>query len=177
MEGKRKWTGRTLRITADQPIIIEGIHGLNDKLTEAIPQGRKFKIYISSLTNLNIDNHTRISTTDARMLRRIVRDHQFRSHSAAASFNCGHRCAGRGTHIFPFQESADVMFISSLLYELSVLKGVVEPLLQEITPDQEQYGEAQRLLTFLRHFKAVAPTEVIPCNSILREFIGGSCMT
>lgn len=178
MEGKRKWTGRTLRITADQPIIIEGIHGLNDKLTEAIPQGRKFKIYISSLTNLNIDNHTRISTTDARMLRRIVRDHQFRSHSAAATIQLWPSVRrGEEQHIFPFQESADVMFNSSLLYELSVLKGVVEPLLQEITPDQEQYGEAQRLLTFLRHFKAVAPTEVIPCNSILREFIGGSCMT
>jgi len=177
MEGRRKWTGRTLRINANHPIIIEGIHGLNDKLTAAIPQGRKFKIYISSLTNLNIDNHTRISTTDARMLRRIVRDNQFRSHSAAATIQLWPSVRrGEERHIFPFQESADVMFNSSLLYELSVLKSVVEPLLQEIAPDQEQYGEAQRLLTFLQHFRAVTPSEVIPCNSILREFIGGSCM-
>lgn len=176
-EGRRKWTGRTLRITEDQPIIIEGIHGLNDQLTAAIPQGRKFKIYISALTNLNIDNHTRISTTDARMLRRIVRDHHFRGHSARATIHMWPSVRrGEERHIFPFQESADVMFNSSLVYELSVLKGAVEPLLQAITPDQEEYGEAQRLLTFLRHFRTVQPSEVIPCNSILREFIGGACM-
>ncbi len=176
-EGRRKWTGRVLRITEDQPIIIEGIHGLNDQLTAAIPQGRKFKIYISALTNLNIDNHTRVSTADARMLRRIVRDHHFRGHSAKSTIQMWPSVRrGEELHIFPFQESADVMFNSSLVYELSVLKGAVEPLLQEITPDDEEYGEARRLLTFLRHFRAVPPSKVIPCNSILREFIGGSCM-
>lgn len=176
-EGRRKWSGRTLRISQDQPIIIEGIHGLNDRLTASIPQGRKFKIYISALTNLNIDNHTRISTTDARMLRRIVRDHHFRGHSATATIRMWPSVRrGEERYIFPFQESADVMFNSSLVYELSILKGAVEPLLQEITPDQEEYGEAQRLLMFLRHFRAVPVTDVIPCNSILREFIGGACM-
>ncbi|KLU41047.1 MAG: ATPase AAA [Peptococcaceae bacterium 1109] len=176
-EGKRKWTGRTLRITQDQPIIIEGIHGLNDQLTAAIPQGRKFKIYISALTNLNIDNHTRISTTDARMLRRIVRDHHFRGHSARDTVHMWPSVRrGEERYIFPFQESADVMFNSSLVYELSVLKGAVEPLLKAITPEAEEYGEAQRLLTFLNHFRTVPVSEVIPCNSILREFIGGACM-
>ncbi|MDI9441135.1 MAG: nucleoside kinase [Firmicutes bacterium] len=176
MTGSRKWNGRRLQVRVDQPIIIEGIHGLNDKLTASIPKGRKFKIYISALTNLNLDNHTRISTTDVRMLRRMVRDAQFRAHDAKATIDRWPLVTrGEHRHIFPFQEDADAMFNSTLIYELAVLKPFAEKLLREITPEDRQYAAAQRLLRFLSHFIPATDLDVIPCNSILREFIGGSC--
>ncbi len=174
--GSRKWNGRKLRVRADQPIIIEGIHGLNDKLTASIPKGRKFKIYISALTNLNLDHHTRISTTDVRMLRRLIRDNQFRGHDAKATIDRWPLVTrGEHRHIFPFQEDADVMFNSTLVYELAVLKPLAEELLTGITPADRQYATAKRLLRFLSHFDRVNDIDVIPCNSILMEFIGGSC--
>ena len=174
--GKRQWNGKTLQVRSDQPIIIEGIHGLNDKLTAAIPKGRKFKIYISALTNLNLDYHTRISTTDVRMLRRIIRDNQFRGLDARATIERWPSVTrGEHRHIFPFQESADVMFNSTLVYELAVLKPLAEALLEDITSAEPQYSEARRMLRFLKHFVAVDDWSAIPCNSLLQEFIGGSC--
>lgn len=174
--GKRVWNGTKMQVRPDQPIIIEGIHGLNDKLTASIPKGRKFKIYVSALTNLNLDHHTRISTTDVRMLRRLIRDNQFRGHDAKATIERWPSVRrGEHRHIFPFQEDADVLFNSTLVYELAVLKPLAQELLQEITPADPQYSEARRLLRFLSHFYEVNEWEDIPCNSILQEFIGGSC--
>lgn len=174
--GTRKWNGKKLRVRSDQPIIIEGIHGLNDKLTSSIPKGRKFKIYVSALTNLNLDHHTRISTTDVRMLRRMIRDNQFRGHDARATIERWPSVRrGEHRHIFPFQEDADVMFNSTLVYELAVLKPLAQELLEDITPVDPQYSEARRLLRFLSHFYEVTNWDAIPCNSILQEFIGGSC--
>ncbi len=174
--GTRQWNGTRLQVQPDQPIIVEGIHGLNDDLTKSIPKGRKFKIYVSALTNLNLDNHTRISTTDVRLLRRMIRDNQFRGHDARATIERWPLVTrGEQRHIFPFQESADVMFNSTLIYELAVLKPLAQELLEDITPADSQYGEARRLLRFLDHFVAVEDWSDIPCNSILQEFIGGSC--
>ncbi|HHY46044.1 MAG TPA: nucleoside kinase [Firmicutes bacterium] len=173
--GRREYTGRKLRVSRDQPIIIEGIHGLNDKLTRSIPKGRKFKIYVSALTQLNIDDHNRIPTTDVRLIRRIVRDNQFRGHDAASTIRMWPSVRrGEERNIFPFQEEADVMFNSALPYELGVLKGYVQPLLEGIGKDQPEYSEAKRLLKFLEYFSDIDSREV-PQNSILREFIGGSC--
>ncbi|HHY10858.1 MAG TPA: nucleoside kinase [Firmicutes bacterium] len=176
MTGTRQWSGEKMRVRADQPIIIEGIHGLNDQLTMSIPKGRKFKIYVSALTNLNLDYHTRISTTDVRMLRRIIRDNQFRAHDARATIDRWPLVRrGEHRHIFPFQEDADVMFNSTLVYELAVLKPLARRLLEDIKPSERQYSEAQRLLRFLSYFYEVTDLSDIPCNSILQEFIGGSC--
>ncbi len=175
IEGERQWRGHTLHVSADQPIIIEGIHGLNDKLTSAIPKGRKFKIYVSALTQLNVDDHSRIATTDVRLIRRMIRDNQFRSHNAIDTLlRWPSVRRGEEKHIFPFQEDADVMFNSALGYELSVLKKHVEPLLRGITNDQFAYAESRRLLSLLSHFHSVELEEDIPAISILREFIGGS---
>lgn len=174
--GTRQWNGKKLKVRPDQPIIIEGIHGLNDRLTTSIPKGRKFKIYISALTNLNLDYHTRISTTDVRMLRRIIRDNQFRGHDARATIERWPSVTrGEKRHIFPFQEDADVMFNSTLVYELAVLKPLAKELLEDITPAEHQYSEATRMLRFLNYFEQVDDVSDIPCNSILQEFIGGSC--
>lgn len=176
IEGRREWGDKILKVGADQPIIIEGIHGLNDKLTTAIPQGRKFKIYVSALTQINIDDHTRIPTTDVRLIRRIIRDNQFRSHSAADTIDRWPSVRrGEELHIFPFQEDADVMFNSAIDYELAVLKTHAEPLLMEITDQELAFAQAQRLLNFLSYFKKLPNEDGIPCNSILLEFLGGSC--
>jgi len=173
--GKREYRGRKVRINRDQPIIIEGIHGLNDVLTSAIPRGSKFKIYISALTQLNIDNHNRIPTTDARIIRRIVRDNQFRSHDALKTLRIWPKVRrGEERNIFPFQEDADVMFNSHLPYELAVLKKYAEPLLAKIDQSEPEYSEAKRLLKFLSYFLPLDDTAV-PNNSIIREFIGSSC--
>ena len=173
--GRREYTGRRLRVARDEPIIIEGIHGLNERLTESIPSGNKFKIYISALTQLNIDDHNRIPTTDVRLLRRMVRDHQFRSHSAQDTLRLWVAVRqGERRNIFPFQEEADVMFNSALTYELAVLKGHAEPLLQSIGRWDPGYTEAKRLLKFLSYFLPLDEGD-IPATSILREFIGGSC--
>ena len=173
-KGIREKSGKYLKLEDDQPILIEGIHGLNDKLTEVIPQDLKFKIYISALTQLNIDCHNRIPTTDTRLIRRIVRDNQYRNLAASETLNLwkGVR-KGEEKNIFPYQENADVMFNSALIYELSVLKNYVEPLLKQIDKTNKNYYQAQRLLEILSNFKAIPDNEV-PVTSILREFTGMS---
>lgn len=173
--GFREYRGRKFKISPDQPIIIEGIHGLNERLTPAIPRGKKFKIYISALTQLNIDDHNRIPTTDARKIRRIVRDSQFRNHDALSTIRLWPKVRrGEEKNIFPFQEDADIMFNSHLVYELALLKNYAEPLLKTIDESQPEYSEARRLLKFLSFFLPIDDSE-IPNNSIIREFIGGSC--
>lgn len=173
-KGIREDSGNYLQLEEDQPILIEGIHGLNDNLTEVIPQDLKFKIYISALTQLNIDCHNRIPTTDTRLIRRIVRDNQYRNLSAAATLNLWESVRkGEEKNIFPFQENADVMFNSALIYELSVLKNYVEPLLKQIDKTNKNYYQAQRLLEILSNFKPIPDNEV-PFTSILREFTGMS---
>ena len=175
MQGKREYRGEILQIRPDQPIIIEGIHGLNEKLTQSVPKDRKFKVYISALTQLNMDNHNRIPTTDNRLIRRIVRDSQFRSHDALTTLRLWPAVRrGEEKNIFPFQEEADIMFNSALIYELAILKRYVEPLLTAIPPDSPEYCEAKRLLKFTAYFSPLSEQEV-PSNSILKEFIGGSC--
>ena len=172
--GEKEYLGNTMKLEEDEILIMEGIHCLNDELTFLIPKENKFKIYISCLTVLNIDYYNRISTTDTRLIRRIVRDNQFRGYDALhtlkmwASVN-----RGEARNIFPYQEQADVMFNSSLIYELSVLKDYAMPLLAEIKPDIPEYSEAKRLYAMLSYFKSI-PTKTIPSNSLLREFVGRS---
>lgn len=174
-EGKRIYNGNKLVIKSDQPIIIEGIHGLNDMLTKSIPHRNKFKIYVSALTQLNLDEHNRIPTTDLRLIRRIVRDNQFRGNDALRTINLWKSVRrGEDKNIFPFQEEADVMFNSALVYELSVLKKYVTPLLEKIDKKEVEYREAKRLLKFLQYFKEIKDEQDIPPTSILKEFIGGS---
>ncbi|MFZ7103986.1 MAG: nucleoside kinase [Peptococcaceae bacterium] len=173
--GAKEYSGNKLKIRQDQPIIIEGIHGLNERLTYSIPQDHKYKIYISALTQLNIDNHNRIPTTDIRKIRRIVRDNQFRGTDALSTIQIWSSVRrGEDKNIFPFQEEADMMFNSALIYEIAVLKPYAEALLKAIRPDQEEYLEAQRLLRFLTYVLP-AGCEEVPANSIIREFIGQSC--
>lgn len=175
-KGEREYRGKTLKISEDQPIIIEGIHGLNDRLTTDIPHDKKFKIYISALTQLNIDDHNRIPTTDTRLIRRIVRDSKYRGHSALTTLKLWNSVRrGEEKNIFPFQEEADVMFNSALIYELAVLKKYADPLLKEIGKNEKEYSEAKRLLKFLSYFLSMEDEHVIPQTSIIREFIGGSC--
>lgn len=175
-EGKREFLGKKLQIHKDQPIILEGIHGLNEELTYSIPKDHKFKIYISALTQLNIDYHNRIPTTDVRKLRRIVRDNQFRGMPAKHTIKIWPSVRrGEEKNIFPFQEEADIMFNSSLVYELAILKPYVEKLLKAIGPENEEYHEAQRLLSLLQYSLPVVGNSDIPSNSIIREFIGQSC--
>ena len=167
--------GVPMQVPAGEPIIIEGIHGLNDRLTASIPQQQKFKIYISAITQINIDYSNRIPTTDSRLIRRIVRDARTRSYGAIDTLRRWPSVRrGEEKNIFPFQENADVMFNSSLVYELAVLKGLTEPLLREIDQSQPEHVEARRLLKFLSYFRPVE-TSAIPQNSILREFVGESC--
>lgn len=174
MTGQREYRGQTICVRDDQPLILEGIHGLNDLLTAGVPAWKKIKIYISALTQLTLDEHNRIPTTDVRLLRRIVRDSQFRAHDALQTLRMWDNVrAGEERNIFPFQESADVMFNTALIYELAVLKKYAVPLLEAIGPDVPEYGEAHRLLNFLLHVRSM-PDEPIPPNSILREFIGNS---
>jgi uridine kinase len=173
--GTREPKGEIISAKDDQPIIIEGIHGLNERLTSEIPKDRKFKIYISALTQLNVDNHNRIPTTDNRLLRRIVRDNQFRSHDAKATIRQWPSVRrGEERNIFPFQEDADAMFNSALAYELAILKRYAEPLLRAISKDDPEFPEAKRLLKFLSYILPMEDSDV-PLNSILREFIGASC--
>ena len=175
VDGKRVYKGDFLRLDSDDILVIEGIHGLNDKLSYSLPRENKFKIYISALTQLNVDEHNRIPTTDGRLIRRIIRDMRTRGTSARetiARWPSVRR--GEEENIFPYQEEADVMFNSALIYELAVLKLYVEPLLFQIRPEEPEYYEAKRLLKFLDYFVGV-PSDDIPKNSILREFIGGSC--
>jgi uridine kinase len=172
--GTRLYKGKTLRLDADQVVVLEGIHSLNPELTPGLPDARKFHIYISALTQLNLDNNNRIPTTDNRLLRRLVRDHRYRGHSATKTLEMWPN-VGRGerTWIFPFQEEADAVFNSALDYELAILSVLARPLLSEIKPHQTVYAEARRMLEFLSHFIPLA-ADVPPPTSIIREFVGGS---
>lgn len=173
-EGTKEYKGNTMRLEKDEILIMEGIHCLNDKLTFLIPKEQKFKIYISALTVLNIDYYNRISTTDTRLIRRIVRDNQFRGYNALHTLKMWPSVnKGETKNIFAYQEEADVMFNSSLIYELSVLKDYAIPLLEEIKHEDTEYSEAKRLYAMLSYFKSI-PSELVPANSLLREFIGGS---
>ncbi|WP_373599557.1 nucleoside kinase [Paraclostridium bifermentans] len=173
--GKREFSGKTLKIDKDQPIILEGIHALNPMLTKSIDDKDKFKIYISVLTQINLDNHNRIPTTDLRLIRRMVRDYNFRGYSAEKTIlNWGSVRRGEEKNIFPYQEEADIMFNSACLYELAVLKKYAKPLLEEIKEDNEAFIEANRILKFLQYFVALDDELDIPPTSIIREFIGGS---
>lgn len=172
--GKSLADGHTLKLRNDQVLIIEGIHGLNDLLTVKIPRGKKFKIYVSALTQLTIDDHNRIPTTDTRLIRRVVRDHQFRGYSAMDTIRRWPSVIrGEARNIFPFQEEADVIFNTALLYELAVLKPRARKAFEEVPPDQPEFAEARRILEFLHLFIEGDPRDVPP-TSILREFIGGS---
>lgn len=173
--GKREYKGNYKQLGADDVLVIEGIHGLNDKMSYALPAESKYKIYISALTSLNIDEHNRIPTTDGRLLRRMVRDARTRGATAKRTIHMWESVRkGEEENIFPFQESADAMFNSALIYELAVLKQYAEPLLYNIEKGEPEYFEAVRLLKFLSYFLGVS-TEALPKNSIVREFVGGSC--
>ncbi|HTZ52451.1 MAG TPA: nucleoside kinase [Spirochaetia bacterium] len=172
--GTRKPEGRRMRLPERAVLILEGIHGLNDALTPAIPRDAKHKIYVSALTQLNLDDHNRVSTTDNRLIRRMVRDSQFRGHSALRTLQMWPSVRrGEDRNIFPFQNGADSAFNSALDYELAVLKVYADPLLATVKPDAPEYQEARMLLSFLANFAPVHPRWVPP-TSILREFIGES---
>lgn len=173
IEGKKKYNGNKIKLHEDEVLVIEGIHCLNDRLTSKIPKEQKFKIYISALKVLNMDRYTKISAADIRLIRRIVRDYQFRGYSAKRTIQ-GWPSVGKGEveNIFPFQESADAIFNTSLIYELGVLKNIAKPILEEITQEEPEYAEAQRLLDILKYIKEIPP-EYVPTNSLLKEFMGG----
>ena len=175
-KGEREYKGDFLKLGKEDILVIEGIHCLNDRLSYSLPRESKFKIYISALTQLNIDEHNRIPTTDGRLLRRMIRDARTRGTSARDTIRMWPSVRkGEEENIFPYQEEADAMFNSALIYELAVLKQYVEPLLFGIPKNCSEYTEAKRLLKFLDYFIGVS-SEDIPKNSILREFIGGSCL-
>ena len=172
--GKREYKGDYKRLNENELLVIEGIHGLNEKMSYALPAESKYKIYISALTALNVDEHNRIATTDVRLLRRMVRDNRTRGTSASGTLNMWQSVRrGEEKYIFPFQESADAVFNSALIYELSVLKLYAEPLLFGISKEDPQYYEAKRLLKFLDYFLGMT-SEGLPNNSLIREFVGGS---
>lgn len=172
--GHKEYRGNKMRLNADEVLIMEGIHCLNDELTYLIPKEQKYKIYISCLTVLNIDYYNRISTTDSRLIRRLVRDYQFRGYNAAHTIQMWPSVnRGEFKNIFKFQEEADVMFNSSLIYELSVLKKYAIPLLKEVENNSPLYSEAKRLISMLSYFEDI-PDDAVPTHSLLREFIGGS---
>jgi len=171
---RREGGGRKIRLDSRTMLVIEGIHGLNDALTPQIKKETKFKLYVSALTQLNLDDHNRIPTSDNRLLRRMVRDHQFRNAKAERTFNMWPSVQrGERKNIFPFQNSADAAFNSALDYELAVLKFYAEPLLRSVKPGMKEYSEAKRLLSFLENFAPIPP-QYVPGTSILREFIGES---
>ena len=173
--GKRVYKGRFLKLDKNDILIIEGIHGLNPKASEELPEENKFKIYISCMTSLNIDEHNRIPSTDARLLRRMVRDARTRGNSAQHTFELWPKVRmGEDMNIFPFQDDADAVFNSVLIYELAVIKQFAEPLLFNVRQNEPAYYEAKRLLKFLEYFVGV-DTAAVPTNSLLREFVGGGC--
>ncbi len=175
ISGEREYKGDYLALGPEDILVIEGIHCLNDRLSYALPQESKFKIYISALTSLNIDEHNRVPTADGRLIRRMVRDARTRGASAQDTIRMWNSVRrGEEENIFPYQEQADVMFNSALVYELAVLKQYAEPILFGIPTDSPEYTEAKRLLKFLDYFLGVS-SEDVPKNSIIREFIGGSC--
>lgn len=173
--GRKEYSGKKLRLGSDDILVIEGIHCLNDELSYSLPQKNKFKIYISALTQLNVDEHNRISTTDGRLLRRMVRDFRTRGASPKRTLSMWESVRrGEERNIFPYQEHADVMFNSALIYELAVLKPYAQAILYNVNNDEPEYQEAKRLLKFLQYFLTFSG-EGIPNNSIVREFIGGGC--
>lgn len=175
INGTREFKGKELQLTKKDILVIEGIHGLNSKVSDHMPQESIYKIYISSLTQINLDEHNRVPTTDARLLRRIVRDAAHRGSTAKDTIARWQSVRqGEESYIFPFQEEADVMFNSALIYELAVLKQYAEPLLYAVPRDCSEYQEAKRLLKFLDYFLGI-PGDTIPSNSLIREFIGGNC--
>lgn len=174
-KGVREYNGETLTLGTKDILVIEGIHCLNDAFSYALPKESKFKIYISCLTTLNVDDHNRIPTTDARLLRRIERDARTRGYSARATIQMWPSVRrGEESNIFPFQDSADVVFNSALIYEIALLKPYIEPLLFGVPQDCPEYLEAKRLLKFLSYFLAL-PADYVPTTSLMREFIGGGC--
>ena len=175
MTGEREYRKKWLQMDEDDIIIIEGLHALNEDLTISIPRRNKFKIYISPLTQLNIDNHNHIHTSDTRKLRRIIRDNKFRNYNAADTLKMWEKISyGEERYIFPFQDDADMIINSALVYELGVLKTYAEPLLFSVSENDPVYPEALRLINFLRNFLPI-PSEEVPDDSVLREFIGNSC--
>ena len=173
--GQREYSGNFLTLKEGDVLVIEGIHCLNDEFTRSLPRQSKYRIYISCLTTLNVDDHNRIPTTDARLLRRIERDARTRGYSAQATIRMWPSVRrGEENNIFPFQDSADMVFNSSLIYETALLKPYVQPLLFGVPRDSEEYVEAKRLLKFLNYFLPI-PADDIPKTSLLREFIGGGC--
>ena len=172
--GQREYHGNTIHLADDEVLIIEGIHGLNEKLSYAIPRENKFKIYVSCLTQLNIDEHNRIPTTDTRLIRRMIRDNQYRGTEPEKTLSLWASVRrGENKNIFPFQEEADVMFNTVLIYELAALKSLAEPLLFRVPRTSVYYSEAKRMLKFFEYFLPMELSE-IPSNSLLREFVGGS---
>ena len=172
--GLREYRGRELTLSDNSVLIVEGIHGLNERISAVVPARNKLKVYISALTPMSLDDYNRIQTTDMRLLRRLVRDSQFRSHDALMTLKLWDDVRrGEEKYIFPFQEEADIIFNTTLVYEFAVLKKYAEPLLQGVPETEAVYTNAQRLLGLLSH---VIPLdkELIPKNSILREFVGGS---
>ena len=174
-QGRKEYKGKKLKLNAGDVLVAEGIHALNPLMTEGLSDDSKFKIYISALTQINIDDHNRIPTTDGRLIRRIVRDARTRGNDARETIAMWPSVRrGEEKYIFPYQEEADVMFNSALIYELSVIKQYAEPLLFSVPKDCDEYYEAKRLLKFLDYFLGMGVTN-IPTNSILREFVGGGC--
>lgn len=173
--GKREYNGKKLKIGKDDMIIIEGLHGLNDDLTLSIERKNKYKIYISALTQLNVDNHNRIHTSDTRKLRRIIRDNKYRSYNSSTTLKMWKTIReGEEKFIFPYQDDADVIVNSALVYEMGILKTYAEPLLFSVEETDENYPEALRLINLLRNILPI-PSDDVPKDSVLREFIGGSC--
>lgn len=171
--GTKRYNGKKMKLAEDEVLIMEGIHCLNDKLTSKIPMEQKYKIYISALTVLNMDRYNRIPTTDTRLVRRMVRDYQFRGYSAKQTIDTWPKVnKGEQQNIFPFQETADSIFNTSLIYELGALKNIAMPLLENITQEDKQYAEARRIINMLKFFEPI-PTELIPSKSLLKEFLGG----
>ena len=173
--GRKEYNGDYIQLGEEDILVIEGIHCLNDELSYALPVESKFKIYISALTQLNVDEHNRVATTDGRLIRRMARDYRTRGASAKRTLSMWESVRkGEEKNIFPFQEEADAMFNSAMAYELCILKPIVEPLLFSITEDDPEYQEAKRLLKFLAYFLP-CQADNVPINSIMREFIGGGC--
>lgn len=175
LTGRKEYNGDYIQLGEENILVIEGIHCLNDELSYALPVESKFKIYISALTQLNVDEHNRVATTDGRLIRRMARDYRTRGASAKRTLSMWESVRkGEEKNIFPFQEEADAMFNSAMAYELCILKPIVEPLLFSITEDDPEYQEAKRLLKFLAYFLP-CQADNVPINSIMREFIGGGC--
>ena len=173
VEGKKVFGKRITKLQRDQIMVIEGIHSLNDVLTENIDRDEKFKVYISPLTQMGLDRHNRLSTVDTRLLRRIVRDNQFRAYDARATLDTWPKVrAGESEYVFPYSSSADVVFNSSTLYETNLLRTFAEPLLEEIKEGEDVYPEAQRILNLIKLFEKIESADGVPANSILREFVG-----